>query len=335
MNLWRRRYRAWIVPYAEGTLDARRAATLEAWLAHDPVLAAEAEAERRIVARLRDAAQGVGMAPGDKDLWPGIAARLEPRRSLVRPLLLVGGLSAAATSLAWATLWGPLGHPAPAPRVVVVASGGIPDVIVVGPPSARRHGHPGRRPRHGAGHGSKAPAVVHAKPGGPPDSGPGGPQDDRLLARSEAAPVGESRDDAPTAPQFAPGDASRFHLAASVHPVGHNAARTAAPAASDDVSVSGNADAPGHDDAPANTGDGSAPAQDGVTDTATEAVPGQQASKRLLLTRRSQRHRRRHAHRAHPARTEADDQAPAEEPDATTAAGGADARTQAGRKPVE
>lgn len=73
MNFLRRHYRAWIVPYAEGTLDGRRRARLEAWLARDPVLAAEAEAERRVVARLRTSARhSAGPAAGEKDLWPGI-----------------------------------------------------------------------------------------------------------------------------------------------------------------------------------------------------------------------------------------------------------------------
>ena len=45
---------------------------------------------------------------------PSIQARLEPRRPSVRPLILVGGLSAATATLVGAALWGPLKPSAPA-----------------------------------------------------------------------------------------------------------------------------------------------------------------------------------------------------------------------------
>lgn len=105
-------YKSWLVPFAEGSLDARRRAKLEARLAGDPALAAEAEAVRRTVRRLREASQeengGATPAAPAPSAWPQIEARLRPaRRTAARPWLWAGGLC-AATSLAWATLWGPL-----------------------------------------------------------------------------------------------------------------------------------------------------------------------------------------------------------------------------------
>lgn len=105
-------YYSWLVPYMEGTLDAHRRAKLEARLARDPALAAEAEAVRRTAQRLRAAAQSdrsvAESVSQASDLWPGIEAQLRPmHRSASRPWLWAGGLCAAA-ALGWATLWGPL-----------------------------------------------------------------------------------------------------------------------------------------------------------------------------------------------------------------------------------
>lgn len=105
-------YYSWLVPYTEGTLDARRQAQLEARLARDPALAAEAEALRRTAQRLRASAQeerdAAESGPPSSEVWPGIEARLRPiRRSAPRPWLWAGGLCAAA-ALGWATFWGPL-----------------------------------------------------------------------------------------------------------------------------------------------------------------------------------------------------------------------------------
>jgi hypothetical protein len=109
MNSWRRRkYASWLVPYADGTLDERRRAELEGCIRRDPVLAADAEAQRRVAGRLRGAvvAEDAGRASETSRLWPEIQARIQPKRRSAIPLVWVGGVCAAAC-LGWAALWGP------------------------------------------------------------------------------------------------------------------------------------------------------------------------------------------------------------------------------------
>ncbi len=112
MNL---NYEAWLVPYAEGTLDAARAALLEARLARDPALAAQAETVRVVTARLRQAA-AQNTAEADPrlslfpaPLWPGVQARLAPMpRRPVRRLQWAGGACAAGLTLGALLLHGSL-----------------------------------------------------------------------------------------------------------------------------------------------------------------------------------------------------------------------------------
>lgn len=99
-------YQAWLVPYAEGTLDSARAALLEAQMARDPALSAEAAKVHRITAQLRQAAAlsaseaDPRLALDPASLWPGVQARLalKPlRRS--RPARWAVGVCAAALAL--------------------------------------------------------------------------------------------------------------------------------------------------------------------------------------------------------------------------------------------
>lgn len=97
---------AWLVPYAEGTLDPLRAALLEARLARDPALAAELAAIRAVTACLRtagahstaEADPRLSLDPAP--LWLGVQRRLTsvPRR-LPRTAPWAGGVCAAALAL--------------------------------------------------------------------------------------------------------------------------------------------------------------------------------------------------------------------------------------------
>ncbi len=99
-------YEAWLVPYAEGTLDAARAALLEARMARDPRLAAEADRVRTVTAQLCQAAAlstseaDPRLALDPASLWPGVQRRLasNPRR-LLRPAHWIGGVCAASFAL--------------------------------------------------------------------------------------------------------------------------------------------------------------------------------------------------------------------------------------------
>ena len=290
MNLLRQRYRAWIVPYAEETLDARRRAKLEAWLARDPILAAEAEAERRVVTRLRAVAQSSEAAPGAQNLWPGIRSRLEARRSPLRPLMLVGGLSAAATSLAWAALWGPLHRPAtPAPPAIVAANTGNPTVIVIGPTSRRNLEHAGHRTRRNSDHLARrlAPSTLG------PDRGVGqpGPTDEGRLAHSDAAPV---EDGGTETPSPASHEANRFHLATSVRPVEHGVDANA-PTGLNTVTPPEDTPVPGTGGTAAERA-GSPESEDGVSGTPIPVAAPDRASPERSGERRTRR--RRHSHHA-------------------------------------
>jgi len=211
-------YQTWLVPYAEGTLDERRRAKLEARLARDPALAAEAEAMRRTSQRLRAAAQNEKSAPAPdaapavSELWPGIEARLRPaRRTAPRPWLWAGGLCAAA-SLAWATLWGPLTH-----HTANTTQHGttVAQTVPEAPPSSgtprtnpRRGGHPRKSPRN-FGRPAKHPVRVKKK------APPARPDPADLLANGVApAPTTDGTQDATDATPSASG---HLRLATDVH----------------------------------------------------------------------------------------------------------------------
>lgn len=106
-------YQAWLVPYAEGTLDAARAARLEAQLARDPVLSEEARRVRAVAASLRRAAAlstskaDPRLALDPAPLWPGVQERLTARpRRPQRLLPWAGGACAASLALAALLLHG-------------------------------------------------------------------------------------------------------------------------------------------------------------------------------------------------------------------------------------
>ena len=126
MNSWqRRKYESWLVPYADGTLEGRRRVELEAALSRDPVLAADAEAQRRVAGRLRGAAEAenAGRKPETSRLWPQVQARIVPSPRARGPWVWAGGACAAAC-LAWAALWGPMtGTPSVQSRAVPPPAG--------------------------------------------------------------------------------------------------------------------------------------------------------------------------------------------------------------------
>lgn len=337
MNLLQHRYRSWIVPYVEGTLDARRRAKLEARLAHDPALAAEAEAERRVVARLREAAQGGGGAAGEAvNLWPGIQSRLEPRRSSLRPLILVGGLSAAATSLIWAAVWGPLGYSAPASHPALVAND-VPSVIVIGPLTRHRHPHFIHRPRVAASRLAKRSPALRPLPRLPVDAGQSGTQTNDLLTASGAPPVAsEGTNDTP-APLSAAGSGggAHFRLAARVRPVGEGSLGST-PTDSANVPASGAANATdksGVDSGGASPGNGS----NATTGTTPTADTTRLAAEPPSAQRRHRRHHRRHYHtrRSASAATSVSIGTTPAGMDAPPQTSGASVRPKAGSKPVD
>src|SRR2546428_389250 len=77
--------------YLDGELDAREARDLEAHLAACAACAGTLAALREVAAR----AAAVGPREPARDLWPGIAARLEPRRARLP------GLAARLRGLIW------------------------------------------------------------------------------------------------------------------------------------------------------------------------------------------------------------------------------------------
>jgi anti-sigma factor RsiW len=166
MRLLKQRYQTWLVPYAEGTLEPRKRARLEARLERDSRLAAEADAQRRIVARLREAAQAqkrAETAPAQPPLWPALEPRLTPRQPLVRPLIIAGSACAAAVSIAGFLLWAALGHvAAPNPPVPPASSleSGIAAAPAVGAPRIpHRHRSAGPPLRRVAKRAGKRPAL--------------------------------------------------------------------------------------------------------------------------------------------------------------------------------
>jgi len=129
-------YQAWLIPYAEGTLDAARTALLEAQMARDPALSAEAGQVRAVNAQLRRAA-ALNTSEGDPrlalapaPLWPGVQKRLAHRpRRLPRPAQWAGGACAASLALCALLLYvslpgiGTRQTPLPAPLRTATAGG--------------------------------------------------------------------------------------------------------------------------------------------------------------------------------------------------------------------
>ena len=112
------RYQEWLLPYLEGGLDEAQTALLEARLAADPALAAEAERLHRMVGGLRASASRTApleSAQVPADLWPHLRARLvlDPAPA-PRPrahLWWVAGVGApAAAALFVAAFWLPGWH---------------------------------------------------------------------------------------------------------------------------------------------------------------------------------------------------------------------------------
>ena len=272
------RYQPWLVPYAEGTLDERRRAKLEARLARDPALAAEAEATRRTVGRLRDASgdENSEAAPGSPapSVWPQIEARLRPaRRAAPRPWFWAGGLCAAA-SLAWATLWGPLtSHTAmsvrSAPPSQAVAE--KPPAVGILPSGTGSVKHP-RKPTRGSVKALKHPArVKNAAPSSRPT-----PHD--LLA-ARAAPTGAVSPAVPDATADSPG---RFRLTSGVRDLSKRS-----PEPSDQE---GTADKPTTDQAPPAADDPAATNANGSSDSVQGQSPAIRAGRRKPHHRRHRRH---------------------------------------------
>lgn len=115
VSIRKHNFQAWLVPHAEGTLDAARTALLEAQMARDPALAAEAARVRGVTAHLHQAASlntseaDPRLALDPIPLWPRVQARLArtPRR-LPRSMGWAGGLCAASLALAALLLHGEL-----------------------------------------------------------------------------------------------------------------------------------------------------------------------------------------------------------------------------------
>lgn len=298
MNLLRHRYRSWLVPYVDGTLDAQRQAKLEALLARDPVLAAEAEAQRRAVKRLHEtalASKALTEAP-EARLWPAIEARLEPRRRSAGPLILMGGLCAAAASLAWAAFWGPLSHrggQAHPPAVVAVdPSGSSEGVTVIGPINSRSHRHVIHKPHH-ISILVKRPASLKAVPLPPRNDEPSSQdlQND-YLAANDSGPADTQGNEEPggtAVPRLAVGGKPQFRLAPLIHTIGPDTAREDANTASPGQSSSGDAQAGNDTSSP---GASASPTET----TSIQAQTGPVTAAHPPVTRRRRHHHRRHRH---------------------------------------
>jgi len=112
-------YHEWLLPYLEGGLDEARRTQLEARLAADPALAAEAAHMERALDGLRGAAVRTppsANAQAPADLWPRLRARLEQEApaSAPRPRAhgwwLAGVGATAAASLLLVAVWLPGWH---------------------------------------------------------------------------------------------------------------------------------------------------------------------------------------------------------------------------------
>lgn len=298
------RYQAWLVPYAEGTLDDARTAHLEAQLARDPALASEAHRVRAAVAQLRRAA-AQSMADTDPrlaldpaPLWPGVQKRLtaKPRR-LPRSAPWAGGICAASLALGALLLHG-LPHgigtvQTPPPVPVRVANTN--DASAFMPETAARM----RR--------KKAGRRTHSRPARPAPGASEMLPPARLAARSPAPPPEAS---APALPALAPAPAAPPAHAAVALEDGSAQFRLASPVpktslesrprpASDMPTARPQADAP-RQDTPAPT-DSPAQAQNDPTTTRDGSASAPAAASLTLprYARKTHRHRprRRHASR--------------------------------------
>lgn len=300
----RRIYRAWLVPYTEGTLDPACTAALEARLARDPALAAEAEALRAVASRLRQSAQGVAsdadprLSLAPSPLWPGIRARLVPPRPRPAPRpLWAGGLCAAMLVLvAW--LWhGPASPPRQMPLPAPMPLRAAVNLPVPGADSPRRVRH---APRRAAGYAHMAkrrlPTLTRAAA-----------LPRRLLARGETpkpddkAPLPSAAALPADAPQARPavqisGTPTRFRLASPLR----DTPRVADPARPVPWDVPGTTRQP---PAAPTEAPGSAQSEAPNAPAVTTAVDGDStAPTRAVLHRPHRRHaRRRHGHRTMPA----------------------------------
>jgi len=287
-------YGAWLVPYAEGTLDPARAALLEAQLARDPALSAEAAKVHRVTAQLRQAAApstseaDPRLALDPASLWPGVQSRLalKPlRRS--RPARWAVGVCAASLALAAWLLHGPLSGsgrgqtPFPAPLRLTRGNGAATPVPISA--ARTRHKKRGRRtlsrPTYLALSPSNLP--MPAPPAVRPQSPPPDPVSPALPGPNPAAPS------AHTAVALEDGSA-HFRLASPVH----DALPESRPRPASDIPAGPtNEDAPPPDrPAPSDTAPrvqtGPAPAQD-----SSAAAPSH--------ARKAHRHRPRRRHTAH------------------------------------
>ena len=112
------RYNEWLLPYLEDGLDEAQQAQLEARLAADPALAAEAERLRRTLGGLRGASARTPRSENAQvpaNLWPHLRARLvlEPAlapRPRARAWWLAGVGAPAAAALIVAAFWLPTWH---------------------------------------------------------------------------------------------------------------------------------------------------------------------------------------------------------------------------------
>ena len=116
-------YYEWLLPYLEGGLDEARRAQLEARLAADPALAAEAKRLARTLGGLRGAASR-SLRPENAsvpaDLWPHLRARLvlDPvPRPRPRAWWLAGVGAPATAALIVAAIWLPGWHPLVRPEL--------------------------------------------------------------------------------------------------------------------------------------------------------------------------------------------------------------------------
>lgn len=100
-------YRNWLLPYVEGTLDARRRAILESRLKYDTELTAEVENLRRVAGQLRISASADRLAVRNphNSVWPRVESAILVRGGggvYVPRFALAGGLAAvAAVSICW------------------------------------------------------------------------------------------------------------------------------------------------------------------------------------------------------------------------------------------
>ena len=166
------RYQEWLLPYLEGALDEAQTALLEARLAADPALAAEAERLRRMGGGLRASAARTAPQENAKvpaDLWPHLRARLvldpAPVRRPRASLWWAAGVGApAAAALFVAAFWLPGWH-APEERQVphqqAAPAKAAPSAPAPSPaPSGAGGGYPGASAK-----GAQArPAMVARKP---------------------------------------------------------------------------------------------------------------------------------------------------------------------------